>query len=200
MGKLTNVVIEKIKKFLKKAEEPILDKKGRPMTKEQVEEAWGMLKSYFYLDFRDDAHGKNLRDSDEMDDYRPDAERLHKLKEFLLLEYETLDLWIKNSKKHSKVYPLEHILTEKEKKHLSAKYVKRNDKMIVDHLALQRRNRKELKKKMQAIKEELMLMGVMLPEWKKEKSKKKSKFTLQLKRKKQEQSKGANQNNTEILK
>ena len=199
MGKLANIVIEKIKKFLKKTEEPILDKKGRPMTKEQVEEAWGMLKSYFYLDFRDDdTHGKNLRNSDEMDDYRPDAERLHKLKEFLLLEYETMDLWIKNSKKHSRVYPLEHILTEKEKKHLSAKHVKHNDKMIVDHLASQRQYRNELKKKIQAIKEELMSMGVMLPEWKK--AKKKSKFTLHLKRKKQEQSKGANQNNTEILK
>lgn len=153
--------------------EVILDKQGHPMTAEQVEQELGFLIDNFKIQFL-------LHHDDEiyMADYEPDFRRLHAYDKFLQLKYECYTDWIKNSKKHIQEYPLEHMLTENEKKHLSEKNVTQNEKMIVDHIALNRVQQLEYKAKKLACKDELIKMGVMLPEWEKGVKKKKSKVLI----------------------
>lgn len=155
MGKLS-VFIDKIKEFLKS--EPILDKKGRPMTKEQVKAELTYLIYYFQLDFFKDRKSEDL-----MVEYEPDFRRLHAVPTFIRLQYEYLlsvlawiDRFIKN-------YPAEQCLTEEQKKVMSEKRIKRHDKMIVDNLSLNMQRYDKVKIMIKDLKAQAKVMGVKLP-------------------------------------
>ena len=161
--------------------EPILDKKGRPMTKEQAEEELALLIDNFRIQFF--FH----RDDDSlMVDYEPDFRRLHAYDKFLMLKYECYTDWLKHSRKHIEKYPLEQIISDDRKKKISNKDINLKEKIIVDHLALNRVWQTELKSKRNSCKDELMRMGIVLPEWKSKAQKKKSKMTIKHKKAKME--------------
>lgn len=170
MGNSTDSVIENDSSELK-LEEMILDKKGNPMSDEQIEYERGMLLDMFRIQFffhRDPV--------ERMVDYDEDAKHLHFENELLIEKYRYVMDLIRTSKKHCKVYSLEHIYTEKQKKQFPEKKIKRNEKMIVDHLTINRQYRHDLKIMAEELKRELIARNMILPEWNSVDKNKKSKF------------------------
>lgn len=156
MEKLTNTSINQEIRALKNRE-VILDKKGRPMTEEQIEKERCRLIGNFRLDFL-----CYHADDSLMADYEEDFRRLGIYDKFVMLKDECYKEWHKSSKKHLKEYTKEHVLSDEDKKHMPEKSVKRNEKMIVEHLVLNRQLQREIKQKSSTVKQQAEELGIVL--------------------------------------
>lgn len=180
MGKLTNTSIKKDKKALK--DEVVLDKKGRPMTAEQIQERLEWLVGNFRLDFRvhdenrelepdeedayDDVDNYSSVDDELLESYRKDFFALGRQGEIQFHKeyYYYLTELLPVAKRRLNNYAKQNIPTEEDKKKNKKKFIKNREKETLDHIQSNAAYHHEIEVKIDALKSTLLSFGIAMPE------------------------------------
>ena len=200
MGKLKSTTITENDKTLLKAgeakhtavekkaisealvEEVILDKKGCPMTKEQVEEKLWWLVGNFRLDFRvldedevywdeDDTYddfvdlASNI-DDELLKDYEKDFFQLGKrgkiqfYKECYSFYTESLPILKRRLNKYAK----KHVISEEDKKRMKKRFIEKSEQERNEHIEINFKWHHELESRIEDCQNKLLSLGVAVPD------------------------------------